>query len=149
MGRIYYYFFCIQKEIVKSGALSQNTWYDYTPPGRGKWYETIFITSDFHILPKHWCWLYSLSLYFIKNSFSNQQISLYWPTDWQLKLSLKLLDRGRKIQNDVHTNTYYCKSDLISWRWINITIFNTRFPPPTDQKCADCRGIPSVTRKPH
>ena len=72
----------------------------------------------------------SLSLYFIKNSFS---ISLCWPTDWQLKLSLKLLDRGRKIQNDVHVNTYYCKPDLISWR------FNTRFLPPTDQKCADCR----------
>ena len=33
-----------------------------------------------------------------------------------LKLSLKLLDRGRKIQNDVHSNIYYCKPDLISWR---------------------------------
>ena len=28
------------------------TWYDFTPPGRGKWYENIFITSDFHNLPE-------------------------------------------------------------------------------------------------
>ena len=49
----------------------------------------------------------------VKNSFA---ISLCWPTDWQLKLSLKLLDRGRKIQNDIHINTYYCKPDFISWR---------------------------------
>ena len=41
----------------------------------------------------------SLSLYLIKNRFS---ISLCWHTDWQFKLFLKLFDRGRKIQNDVH-----------------------------------------------
>ena len=29
-------------------------------------------------------------------------------------LSLKLLDCGRKIQNDVHIDTYYCKPELIS-----------------------------------
>ena len=52
------------------------------------------------------------SLYFIENSFS---INLCWPNDWQLKLSLTLLDRGRKIKNDVHINTYFCKTDLISW----------------------------------
>ena len=33
---------------------------------------------------------------------------------WQAKLSLKLLDYGRKIQNDVHIDTYYCKPELIS-----------------------------------
>ena len=54
---------------------------------------------------------------FHQNSFS---ISLCWPTDWQLKLFLKLLDRGRKIKNDVHTNTYFYKPDLIPWRLINI-----------------------------
>ena len=27
---------------------------------------------------------------------------------------LKLLDSGRKIQNDVHIDTYYCKPELIS-----------------------------------
>ena len=32
------------------------------------------------------------------------------------KLSLNLSDCGRKIQNDVHTDTYYCKPELISWR---------------------------------
>ena len=53
------------------------------------------------------------------------------------KPSLKLLDYGRKIQNDIHIDTYYRKPELISWRWINITVFHMRFLPPTDQKCAE------------
>ena len=52
------------------------------------------------------------------------------------KPSLKLLDYGRKIQNDVHIHTY-CEPELISWRKINITVFHMRFLPPTDQKCAE------------
>ena len=32
------------------------------------------------------------------------------------KPSLKLWDCGRKIQNDVDIDTYYCKPELISWR---------------------------------
>ena len=50
---LFFILFYIQQEIVKSGALSRNlsTTYDYTPPGRGKWYEKILITTDFHILP--------------------------------------------------------------------------------------------------
>ena len=43
----------------------------------------------------------------------------------------------RKIQNDVHMDTYYHKPELISWRLINITVFQTRFLSPTDQKCAE------------
>ena len=93
-----------------------------------------------YLTESYWCWKYSLLLYFIQNNFS---INLYWPTDWQFKLSLKLLDRGRKIQNNVRINIYYCKPDLISWRSINIAIFIKRFLPPTDQKCADCRRIDS------
>ena len=53
------------------------------------------------------------------------------------KPSLKLLDCGRKIQNDVHIDTYYRQTELISWRLINITVFHMRFLPPTDQKCAE------------
>ena len=36
---------------------------------------------------------------------------------WQAKTVseiVKLLDCGRKIQNDVHIDTYYCKPELIS-----------------------------------
>ena len=47
-------YFNIRGEMVYNGALSRNlstTWYDFTPPGRGKWYEKIFIAFDFHILP--------------------------------------------------------------------------------------------------
>ena len=47
-----FFIFNIQQEIVRSGAQSRNLstpWYDFTPPGRGKWYEKIFITFDFHI----------------------------------------------------------------------------------------------------
>ena len=38
---------------------------------------------------------------------------------------------------NVHIDTYSCKPELISWRQINITVLNTRFLSPTDQKCAD------------
>ena len=52
---LFLFFSYIQKEIVKVVPYHKiwvpRTWYDYTPPGRGKWYEKIFITSDFHILP--------------------------------------------------------------------------------------------------
>ena len=49
----FFFFFNIQKEIVRSGAESQNfstAWYDFTLPGRRKLYEKIFFTFDFHIL---------------------------------------------------------------------------------------------------
>ena len=39
--------------------------------------------------------------------------------------------------NNVHIDTYSCKPELISWRQINLTVLNTRFLSPTDQKCAD------------
>ena len=35
---------------------------------------------------------------------------------WPRQSSLKLLACGRKIHNDVHIDTYYCKPELISWR---------------------------------
>ena len=116
----YLYFFTFKGKLWKVVPNHEiwvpRTWYDFTPPGRGKWYEKnihYIWFSHFTSTESHQCWKYSLSLYFIKNSFS---IRLCWPTDLQLKLSLKLLDRGRKIQNDVYSNTYYCKPDLISWR---------------------------------
>ena len=49
----------------------------------------------------------------------------------------KLLDCARKNQNYIHIDTYYCKSELKSWRKINIIVFNTRFLPPTNQKFRD------------
>ena len=56
---------------------------------------------------------------------------------FQSKPSKKLLDCGRKIRNDVHIDTHYCKPELMSWPLISTTVFNTRFLSPTDQKCAD------------
>ena len=67
-----------------------------------------------------------MSLYF------NEKHSPCWPR--QSKPSLKLLDYSRKIQSDVHIDTYYRKPELISWGWINITVFHMRFLSPTDQK---------------
>ena len=69
--------------------------------------------------------------------FKKKNNSQCWHIQWQSKPSLKLLDFGRKIQNDVHINTYYCKPELISWRQINITEFSMPFLSPTDQKCAE------------
>ena len=59
------------------------------------------------------------------------------------KPSLKLLDYGRKIQNDVDINTYYCKPELVSWRYINITVFYMRFLCPTVRirRCIDSSSI--------
>ena len=48
-----------------------------------------------------------------------------------------MLDCGGKVQNDAHIDTYYCKPELISWRWINITVFNMRFLSPTNQNGVD------------
>ena len=59
------------------------------------------------------------------------------PVYWQWKPPLKLSDCGRKIQNYVHTDTYYCKPKLVSWQWLNITVFYARFLSPTDQKYAE------------
>ena len=59
-----------------------------------------------------------------------------WPIDWQSKLLLKLLDCGRKIQNDVHIDRY-CTPELISWWQISITIFTIRFLLLTYQKYVD------------
>ena len=39
----------------------------------------------------------------------------------------KLLDCDRKIQNDVHIDTYFGKPEPISWRYINMTVFYTSF----------------------
>ena len=87
--------------------------------------------SHFTLTEAHRWWNYFMSLYF------NQKDSPCWPRQPSLKLSLKLMDCGRKIQNDVHTDTYYRKPELISWRQINITVFHTRFLSPTDQKCVE------------
>ena len=131
-GTFFFLFFYIQKEIVKDGALSRNlsttyvVWLHSARPWEMIWF------SHFTLTESHWCSWYSLSLYFIKNSFS---ISLCWPTDWQMKLSIKLLDRGRKIQNDIHT--IHIIANQTSYHDDKST-FNTRFLPPTDQKCADC-----------
>ena len=70
--------------------------------------------SHFTLTETHQSWKYSPSLCIsIKKAFDEVCRLM---VDWQSKLSLKLLDSGRKIQNDVHIDTYYCKPELISWR---------------------------------
>ena len=64
--------------------------------------------SHFTLTETHWCKNHFMSLYF------NKKGSRCWPR--QSKPSLKLLDCSRKIQNDVHIDTYYRKRELTSWR---------------------------------
>ena len=57
-------------------------------------------------------WDWSRNTIFVdKLEIFNEVCVLCWPVDWQLKPSLKLLDCGSKIQNDVHIDTDYCKPD--------------------------------------
>ena len=116
----FYFFFITFKKKLRKVVPNHEIWVPrritspHKAPGNYmKNIHYIWFSHQFTLTESHWCWKYSLSLHFIKNSFS---ISPCWPSDWQLKLSLKLLDRGRKIQNDVYINAYYCKPDLISWR---------------------------------
>ena len=64
-----------------------------------------------------------------------------WPR--QSKPSLKLLDYGRKIQNDVHIDAYYRKPELISCQWINITVFHMGFLPQLIRNVRSRRRIDS------
>ena len=87
--------------------------FDFTPTGQhGKSYKNILHTGA-RIIP---C-----------RCISIKKILPCWAIYWQSKLSLKLLDFGRKIRNDVHIDTNYCKPKLVSWRWITITVFYTHF----------------------
>ena len=51
--------------------------------------------------------------YFYISVKKDSQWGPCWHIYWQLKPSLKLLDCGRKIQNYVHIDTYYCKPELM------------------------------------
>ena len=124
-----------------SGNLN-TTWFDtdFTPTGHGatygKWYEKIFFTFDFHILPEQWhIGARIIPCRCIKKKIPRWPIYLF--TGNESKPPLKLSDCGRKIRNDVHTDTCYCKPKLVSWRKLNITVFYTRFLSPTDRKYAD------------
>ena len=65
--------------------------------------------SNFALTETHRCQNYPLSLY--------KKISRVDPfTGNESKPSLKLSDCGRKIRNDVHVDTYFCKPELVSWR---------------------------------
>ena len=82
--------------------------YDLTPTGqRGKLYEKIFFTFDFHILPEHRrigdkkC---SLSLYFNKKRRSSMRSVLTHLL--RIETISELLDCGRKSRNYVHIDTY-------------------------------------------
>ena len=80
--------------------------------------------SHFTLTETYQCWNYSLSLYFNKNRFSMRSVLTHWLA---IETISKLLDCGRKVLNDVHIDTYHCKPELTSWRWINIIMFNTRY----------------------
>ena len=86
--------------------------------------------SQFTLTETHRCQNYSLLLYLKKNL---PRLPIYLFTGNESKTPLKLLECGRKIRNDVHTDTYYCKPKIVSWRQLNITVFYTRFLSPTDQ----------------
>ena len=123
-----------------SGNLN-TTWFDtdFTPTGHGatygKWYEknslhlifTFYLDSDTSV-PE----LFPVVVL--------KKIPLVDPFTCLLAMNrnrLELSDCGRKIRNDIHTDTYYCKPKLVSWRQLNITVFYTRFLSPTDRKYAE------------
>ena len=111
-------------------------WFHSARPWEMIWKNIHYIWfSHFTLIQSHWCWKYSLSLYFIKNSFS---ISLCWPAVWQLKLSLKLLDLKWCSYQYILLQT---RSHIMTINQHNIS--TTRFLPPTNQKCADCWCIDS------
>ena len=106
-------------------------WFDLTPAGqrRIKQYSSYLIFTFYTNIDTSVIKLFHVVV------FQYKKDSPCWPS--QSKPSLKLLDCGRKIQNDVHIDSYYRKSELISWRLINITVFHMRFLSSTDQKRAE------------
>ena len=113
----------------------------FTPTGHGatygKWYEknylhlifTFYLNSDT-----------SAPELFPVVVSKKKKIPLVDPFTCLLAMNrnrLELSDCGRKIRNDIHTDTYYCKPKLVSWRKLNITVFYTRFLSPTDRKYAE------------
>ena len=95
-----------------------------------------FFTFDFHILP----WQWHIGARIIPCRCIKKKIPLVDPFTCLLAMNrnrLELSDCGRKIRNDIHTDTYYCKPKLVSWRQLNITVFYTRFLSPTDRKYAE------------
>ena len=95
--------------------------------GRPTWdIKKILFTFDFHIL----LWHKHIGARIISCCISTKKIRRVDPGN--RKPSLKLLNCGRKTQNDVLIDTYYRKPELISWWLIKITVFHTRFQFPTD-----------------
>ena len=91
-----------------------------------------------HFVEISWAWDRSKNSIFVDElQIFNEVCVLCWPVDhWQSKPSLKLLVCGSKIRYDDHMDTHYCKPVLISWWLINITLCNTSFLSPPDQKCS-------------
>ena len=67
--------------------------------------------SHFTLTESHRCWKFSLSLYFIKDSFS---ISLCWPTAWQLKLSLNCWVAVERSMS-MYWQFFYYRPSLSNW----------------------------------
>ena len=109
---------------------NQKTWFDFTLTGQRRKYERISFTFDFWhftFTETHRWYNYSLSLHFIEKI-------LCWPIYSQSKPPLKFLDCCRQILNGAHIDSYYCKPELTSWRYIKMTAFHTRCMSPNDQK---------------
>ena len=78
--------------------------------------------SHFTLTETHRCQNYSLSLYQKKKNLPRWPIYLF--TGNESKPPLKLSDCGRKIRNDVYTDSYYCKPKLVT-RIMTITQHNS------------------------
>ena len=131
--------------MAQSGKLEYHVvWHSDRPIGNaGNDMENILYVwfSHFTLTETHRWLIYSLSLYFNKNK--NSPV-FCWPISvlaTSKPSPLKIVglrgDCGKAIQNDVDIDTYYCKRILISWWWINKTVFYTRFLSPTDLKCVE------------
>ena len=114
-----------------SGNLN-STWFDLnTPTGQhGKWFEKYSLHSIFTFyLNRDTSVTELFPVVVFKKNIPCWLIYRQWIET--------VSDCGRKIRNDVDTDTYYCRPEFVSWWWINITVFYTRFLSPTDQKYAE------------
>ena len=86
------------------------TRYDLTPTGqRGKLYEKILFTFDFHILPEHRCIgdkIFPCRCISIKKRRSSIAMRSVLTHLLGIETVSELLDCGRKSRNYVHIDTY-------------------------------------------
>ena len=126
---------CGGKWLCNQETPRSRTLFDFTPTDQcGIW--KIFFNLILHILPwqRHigariiLCRCISIKRFSVLT-----HLHVYW---LESKSSLKWLDCGRKIQNNIHIDTYLlqARTHIVA---INLPVFDTCFLFRTDQKCTE------------